>query len=58
MLRPFWFEPEDGAGFTRSLPSYLPLAAQQELQALVDNAGVRWLNRQKRRAARRRRKSS
>lgn len=55
--RPFWFEPGDDAGFTRSLPSYLPLAARQELQALVDQAGVRWANRQKRQAAHRRRKS-
>jgi hypothetical protein len=57
-VRPFWFEPGDGSGFTSSLPSYLPLAAQQELQALVDTAGVRWIKRQKRRAVRRRRKSS
>jgi hypothetical protein len=55
---PYWFEPEGGAGFTRSLPSYLPLADQQELQALVEKAGERWGNRQKRRATLRRRKSS
>ncbi len=57
-LRPFWFEPEDGSGFTRSLPSYLPLEAQQELQALVEKASVRWVNRRRQRAGSRRRKNS
>jgi hypothetical protein len=57
-VRPFWFEPEHGAGFTRSLPSYLPPAAQEKLQVLVDKAGLRWANQQKRQATRRRRKSS
>jgi hypothetical protein len=56
--RPFWFVPEDGAGFTRSLPTYLPLAAQQKLQALVEKAGVRWANQRQRQATRRRRKGS
>jgi hypothetical protein len=58
-VRPFWFEPEHGPGFTRSLfPSYLPLAAQEKLQVLVDKAVLRWANQQKRQATRRRRKSS
>jgi hypothetical protein len=57
-VRPFWFEPEDGTGFTRSLPSYLPVAVQQKLQALVDKAGVQWARQQKRKATRRRRKRS
>jgi hypothetical protein len=55
---PYWFEPADGAGFTRSLPSYLPLTDQRELQALVDKVVEHWGNRQKRRATRQRRKSS
>ena len=55
---PYWFEPVGGGGFTRSLPSYLPLADQQELQALVDKAVEHWGNRQKRRVTGRRRKSS
>jgi hypothetical protein len=55
-LRPYLFEPEDGAWFSRSLPSYLPLKMQQDLQAVIDKAGERWTDRQKRRAARRARR--
>jgi hypothetical protein len=58
VVGPYWFEPEGGAGFTRSLPTYLPLADQQRLQVLVDKAGERWGKRQERRATHRRRKSS
>ena len=57
-VAPYWFEPGGGAGFTQALPSYLPRAAQEQLQALVDRAGERWGTRQKRRATRRRRRSA
>jgi hypothetical protein len=57
-LHPYLFEPEDGPGFSRSLPSYLPLKTQQELQAVIDQAGERWAAGQKRRPARRSRKQS
>jgi hypothetical protein len=57
-VRPYWFEPEDGGGFTRSLPSYLPLPVQQELQAIVNKTSERWLKRQGRRAGRGRRKGT
>jgi hypothetical protein len=55
-VHPYWFEPGDGAGFTRSLPSYLPLTVQQELQSVVDKRSERWLKRQARRGSPGRRK--
>ena len=55
-LRPFLFEPEDGGGFTRSLPTFLPIATQQRLQALIDQAGDRWARKQKGSSARRKRR--
>lgn len=57
-VQPFWFEPEDGAGFTRSLPTNLPLQAQQELQAVIDQASERWGTQPNRRAVRRGQKKS
>jgi hypothetical protein len=57
-LRPFWFEPGDSCGFSRSIPDYLPPATQRKLQAVIDRAGARWAKEQKRAASRRRRRKS
>jgi hypothetical protein len=51
--RPFLFEREDGGCFTRSLPTYLPVATQKRLQRLIDQAGDRWGRKQKRSGTRR-----
>ena len=52
--RPFLFEREDGGWFTRSLPMFLPVKAQQSLQRLIDEAALRWARKQKRSAKQRR----
>jgi hypothetical protein len=51
--RPFLFEREDGGCFTRSLPTYLPVATQKRLQGLIDQAGGRWARKKKRSGTRR-----
>jgi hypothetical protein len=53
--RPYWFDVADGGGFTRSLPSVLPLAIQDELQGLINRAALRWASQGKRATAPRRR---
>jgi hypothetical protein len=45
--RPFLYEPEDGGHFARSFPAYLPTATQKRLQALIEQADLRWLRKQK-----------
>jgi hypothetical protein len=52
---PFWFKRTDGAGFARSIPTFLPLATQRRLERIIDQAGVHWAKRQQRAAAARRR---
>ena len=44
--RPFWFKPADGSGFTRSIPTSLPLATQRRLERMIDQAAGRWAQRQ------------
>jgi hypothetical protein len=56
--RLFWLKPADGAGFARSIPTFLPLVAQRRLERLIDRAGVRWTQRQRGAATRRRRRRS
>ena len=51
---PYWFDPEGGAGFTRSVPGYVPLTVQRKLQETVDQACERWSKQQARRAKRKR----
>jgi hypothetical protein len=53
---PFLFEREDGGHFTRSFPTYFPIATQKRLQALIDHATLRWLRKQKRARIRRQRR--
>jgi hypothetical protein len=53
---PFLFEREDGGHFTRSFPTYFPIATQKRLQALIDQANIRWLRKQKRARTRRQRR--
>jgi hypothetical protein len=43
--RPFLFEREDAGYFTRSFPTYLPIATQKRLLALIERALVRWLRK-------------
>jgi hypothetical protein len=44
--RPFWFQAADGAGFARSIPTFLPLATQRRLERMIDQAAERWARRQ------------
>ena len=55
---PFWFQAGDGAGFARSIPTFLPLVTQRRLERLIDHAAERWARRQKLAASRRSRRRS
>jgi hypothetical protein len=55
---PFWFKPTEGAGFARSIPTFLPLVTQRRLEQMIDQVGLRWAKRQKRATAPRSRRKS
>ena len=50
---PFLFDRDNGGGFSRSLPAYLPIKARDRLQALIDQAAARWARKEQRSRARR-----
>jgi hypothetical protein len=50
---PFLFDREDGGGFSRSLPTYLPIKTRDRLQAVIDQAAARWARKEQRSRTRR-----